>query len=107
MDERPIIDLAQLERQTMGDQALRDEVLGMFVRQLEDALRDIGAEPQGARDHGALAHQILGTARALGAFPLAQAADCLDRNEDRGALDDFVQHLKEARAEAQRLLEAR
>lgn len=79
---RPI-DLAHLARQTMGDRALEQEVLGLFVRQaLAARPRLAAANPD---DRRRLAHTLKGSARSVGAFGLA---DCLDRVEqgDRAAL---------------------
>lgn len=66
-----LIDEAHLDRQTMGDVRLADELLGMFVLQLEAASREMaGASPQ---RRIALAHSLKGTARSLG---IKAVADC-------------------------------
>jgi HPt (histidine-containing phosphotransfer) domain-containing protein len=79
---RPI-DLAHLARQTMGDRALEQEVLGLFVRQALAARPRLAAA--NADERRRLAHTLKGSARSVGAFGLA---DCLEQVEkgDRTAL---------------------
>lgn len=68
---RPI-DLAHLARQTMGDRALEQEVLQLFIRQAKAALMHISKVPVSERLR--IAHTLKGSARSVGAFALA---DCL------------------------------
>ena len=73
-DDGPI-DLEHLRRMTLGDAGLEREVLAMFSAQavsLIDALATLPA------DAGALAHTLKGSARAIGAFRVADAAACLE-----------------------------
>ena len=61
----------------MGDRALEQEVLAMFSRQI-GAVRDTIAAAD-AKERSRLAHALKGSARAVGAFALA---DCAARIED-------------------------
>ena len=72
----PLIDEAHLERQTMGDARLADELLGMFVLQLESASREMpNASPQRRM---AIAHSLKGTARSLGIEAVSACATALE-----------------------------
>lgn len=73
---RPI-DLAHLARQTMGDRALEQEVLRLFIRQAQSAGAHIGNAP--ALERYRIAHALKGSARSVGAFALA---DCLAEIEE-------------------------
>jgi HPt (histidine-containing phosphotransfer) domain-containing protein len=69
------IDFAHLQRMTLGNDSLEREVLGMFSAQssrLLDALANLPA------DSAALAHTLKGSARAIGAFAVADAAADLE-----------------------------
>lgn len=65
------IDLAHLEQMTLGEPALEDEVLSLFAVQSGDLMRRLHALPS---DAAALAHTLKGSARAIGAFRVADAA---------------------------------
>ena len=70
---RPI-DLVHLARQTLGDASLEREVLELFLRQsraLTLRIRE-AADPKLKRD---LAHTLKGSAKAIGAWHVAQAAE--------------------------------
>ena len=69
-DDGPL-DLEHLQRMTLGDAGLEREVLAMFSAQ---AVRLIGALATVPGDAGALAHTLKGSARAVGAFGVADAA---------------------------------
>jgi HPt (histidine-containing phosphotransfer) domain-containing protein len=69
-DDGPL-DLEHLKRMTLGDAGLEREVLAMFSAQ---AVRLIGALATVPGDAGALAHTLKGSARAVGAFGVADAA---------------------------------
>jgi HPt (histidine-containing phosphotransfer) domain-containing protein len=73
---RPI-DLAHLSRQTMGDRALETEILGMFAKQMSGARASMGNA--NADERKRLAHTIKGTARSVGAFPVADVAERIER----------------------------
>ena len=74
---RPV-DLAHLSRQTMGDRALEQEVLQLFVQQAL-SVRDRIAEAA-KRERLQLAHGLKGSARGIGAFAIA---DCLAEIENQ------------------------
>ena len=102
-DDGPI-DFAHLSRMTLGDPALECEVLTMFVAQSARLLEQLAPLPA---DAGALAHTLKGSARAIGAFAVAGAAERLEAAlaeaaGARAALDT----LKDAVAEAQGAIEA-
>jgi HPt (histidine-containing phosphotransfer) domain-containing protein len=73
-DDGPI-DVGHLKRMTLGDARLTREVLTMFVSQTARLLEALAPEP--ARG-GELAHTLKGSARAIGAFGVAEAAEKLE-----------------------------
>jgi HPt (histidine-containing phosphotransfer) domain-containing protein len=73
-DDGPI-DLAHLSRMTLGDESLEQEVLAMFSAQSAKLLDMLAALPPEA---GALAHTLKGSAKAIGAFAVAEAAGRLE-----------------------------
>jgi HPt (histidine-containing phosphotransfer) domain-containing protein len=72
----PPIDRPHLARMTLGDPALAREVLALFDRQIETLLGRIGAAEPSAVP--ALAHTIKGSARGVGAWPMARAAEVVE-----------------------------
>lgn len=71
-----VIDEEHLGRMTLGDASLEREVLEIFARQIALMLkRIVGAEPTVA---AAAAHTLKGSARGIGAWRLAQAAERLE-----------------------------
>lgn len=68
---RPI-NLAHLARQTMGDRALEQEVLKLFVKQALGFRDDLARASAGERK--VMVHTLKGSARSVGALALA---DCL------------------------------
>src|SRR5277367_1271306 len=80
-DDGPI-DLDHLKRMTLGDESLEREVLAMFSAQSVSLIGALAALPAEAR---ALVHTLKGSARAIGAFAVADAAAALEtalRNGD-------------------------
>jgi HPt (histidine-containing phosphotransfer) domain-containing protein len=73
-DDGPI-DLDHLKRMTLGDESLEREVLAMFSAQSERLIDTLKALPAEA---GALAHTLQGSAHAIGAFAVAEAAAVLE-----------------------------
>jgi HPt (histidine-containing phosphotransfer) domain-containing protein len=73
-DDGPI-DFAHLNRMTLGDASLEREVLALFSAQSAQLIDAIGGLPEDAR---ALAHTLKGSARAIGAFAVADAATRLE-----------------------------
>ena len=73
-DDGPI-DFEHLKRMTLGDAGLEQEVLAMFSAQAAELVNTLAAMPS---DAGALAHTLKGSARAIGAFAVAEAAARLE-----------------------------
>jgi len=73
-DDGPI-DFAHLKRMTLGDAGLEQEVLAMFAAQSAQLIGALAALPA---DAPALAHTLKGSARAIGAFGVAEAAARLE-----------------------------
>jgi HPt (histidine-containing phosphotransfer) domain-containing protein len=73
-DDGPI-DLEHLRRMTLGDAGLEREVLAMFSAQAVSLIDALATMPA---DAGALAHTLKGSARAIGAFRVADAAVFLE-----------------------------
>jgi HPt (histidine-containing phosphotransfer) domain-containing protein len=73
-DDGPI-DFEHLKRMTLGDAGLEQEVLAMFSAQAAELVNTLAAMPS---DAGALAHTLKGSARAIGAFAVADAAARLE-----------------------------
>jgi HPt (histidine-containing phosphotransfer) domain-containing protein len=98
-DDGPI-DIEHLARMTLGDASLEQEVLAMFSAQ---AVGLIGALANSPADAGALAHTLKGSARAIGAFRVAEAAESLEaliRNgaDPATALSELAEAVAQARA---------
>ena len=99
-DDGPI-DIAHLRRMTLGDAALEREVLTMFSAQALRLAKDLAAMPA---DAPALAHTLKGSARAVGAFAVGDAAAHLealirsgaDRAEALSELDDAIMQARSA-----------
>ena len=79
-DDGPI-DLEHLRRMTLGDTGLECEVLAMFSAQTVSLIGALAALPPEA---GALAHTLKGSARAIGAFAVADAAARLEAAMQKG-----------------------
>ena len=73
-DDGPI-DLTHLARMTLGDATLERQVLGLFASQATHLIEQLTALPAEA---GALAHTLKGSARAIGAFRVAECAEALE-----------------------------
>ena len=92
--ERPI-DLVHLSRMTFGDRGLEREVLTLFDRQAGILLARMEAAVPAAVP--TLAHTLNGSARGIGAWRVARAAEALElacRTDE----DDFEAALKSLRA---------
>jgi HPt (histidine-containing phosphotransfer) domain-containing protein len=88
-DDGPI-DFEHLGRMTLGDAILEHEVLAMFAAQAVGLMRALATLPA---DAGELAHKLKGSARAIGAFQVADAAGWLETAVLNG--DDPVHALAE------------
>ena len=73
-DDGPI-DFEHLSRMTLGDAGLEQEVLAMFSAQSGKLISALAAMPA---DAPALAHTLKGSARAIGAMAVADAATRLE-----------------------------
>jgi HPt (histidine-containing phosphotransfer) domain-containing protein len=77
-DGAAAIDLRHLSRYTLGDPALEAEVLGLFAEQLPDTI-DALKEACCDKAWYTAAHTLKGSARAVGAWRLAQLAEQAER----------------------------
>jgi HPt (histidine-containing phosphotransfer) domain-containing protein len=102
-DDGPI-DIAHLKRMTLGNADLEREVLAMFSAQAVGLAATLARLPS---DAGALVHTLKGSARAIGAFAVADAASHLEVLLRKG--EDPAQallQLNEAATEARTAIEA-
>jgi HPt (histidine-containing phosphotransfer) domain-containing protein len=90
-DDGPI-DVEHLGRMTLGDASLEREVLAMFSAQAVRLIGQLAAVPP---DADGLAHTLKGSARAIGAFGVAEAAENLEATIRCG--DDPSEALAELR----------
>jgi HPt (histidine-containing phosphotransfer) domain-containing protein len=101
------IDRRHLARMTLGDRSLEREVLQLFVRQTTIMLaRLTGAAPPLA---AGCAHTLKGSARGIGAWRVARAAERLEvaaanAMDTNAAMDELVAASFEARAFIVKLL---
>jgi HPt (histidine-containing phosphotransfer) domain-containing protein len=96
------IDDEHLARMTLGDRSLEREVLEIFARQLTLTLKRItGAKPSST---AAAAHTLKGSARGIGAWRVARAAERLEdiasRAGDEQAMTGAIAELETASFEA-------
>lgn len=82
--ERPAVDLVHLARQTLGDRDLEVELLGLFARQAQmltaalEAAATVAAHlPAEGADP---LHVLCGSARAVGAWDVAEVAHGMERH---------------------------
>ena len=106
-DDRPI-DLVHLARTTMGDRSLEREVLQLFDRQAIQLIARMRASAPGGLVM--LSHTLKGSARGIGAWRVARAAEALEAacgsSEAAGALERLAAAADEARAVIADLLKA-
>lgn len=90
------IDHAHLARYTMGNRALELEVLDLFAGQAPETLAELSSA-QTAKAWYVAAHTLKGSARAVGAFALAAAAETAEKAShdapNRSALIERVRAL--------------
>lgn len=97
------IDLEHLQRMTLGDAGIEQEVLTMFSAQSAKLVQTLMTQPS---DAGALAHTLKGSARAIGAFAVADAAERLEAAIRAGSNPSAaLAGLAEAVAEARGVIE--
>lgn len=102
-DDGPI-DIDHLRRMTLGDEALEREVLTMFSAQASRLTQALAALPA---DAPALAHTLKGSARAIGAFAVGDAAAHLERLiKSGGATAEALSELDDAVAQARAAIDA-
>ena len=104
-DDGPI-DTDHLQRMTLGDASLEREVLAMFSGQAMRLMRELAAP---SSDRRALVHMLKGSARAIGAFRVGEAAELLEAVLRRGddpseALDELTDAVTGARAAIDEIL---
>jgi HPt (histidine-containing phosphotransfer) domain-containing protein len=80
-DDGPI-DIDHLQRMTLGDACLEREVLAMFSAQAASLIGTLATLPP---DASALVHTLKGSARAIGAFAVADAAAGLEAALQNGS----------------------
>ena len=97
-DDGPI-DFAHLKRMTLGDGGLEREVLAMFAGQAVRLIEALAGLPADAAE---LAHTLNGSARAIGAFRVADAAESFEASPSSEALAALKQAAEETVAFLQR-----
>jgi len=99
--DRHAIDEEHLQRMTLGDRCLEREVLQIFVRQSAMMLGRISSGQPGVV--AAAAHTMIGSARGIGAWRVASAAERLERagrSSGEEEVTDAIAELKAASLEA-------
>ena len=100
-DDRPI-DLVHLARTTLGDRSLEREVLQLFDRQTMLLLaRMRAAKPGGVL---MLAHTMKGSARGIGAWRVARAAEAVELAEGSPEAGNALERLAAAADEARAVI---
>ena len=102
------IDRDHLQQMTLGDRSLAREVLSLFDRQAQILIARVPDADAAAA--AALAHTLKGSARGIGAWQVAQAAEMLERaagSAERGdAVAGLIAAVADARAGIAALLRA-
>jgi HPt (histidine-containing phosphotransfer) domain-containing protein len=101
-DDGPI-DLDHLKRMTLGDASLEREVLAIFAGQAVHLIEALAALPPEAAD---LTHTLKGSARAIGAFQVADAAEALEAAIKHGEASEALAALRRAIAQARAAIDA-
>jgi HPt (histidine-containing phosphotransfer) domain-containing protein len=106
--ERPI-DLVHLARMTLGDRGLEREVLALFDRQATILVSRMRASP--AAGVTSVAHTLKGSARGVGAWQVAAAAEAVEvaaagEGDLSAAISRLATVAEEARAVIAELLRA-
>ena len=108
VSDQHAVDEEHLERMTLGDRCLEREVLQIFVRQSVMMLGRISSGQPSAI--ATAAHTLVGSARGIGAWRVAGAAEQLERASRDGAehaVADAIAELKAASLEATAAIGAR
>jgi hypothetical protein len=82
------IDLEHLARMTLGERGLEAEVLTLFDRQA--ALLLAHMREAGPAAVAAFAHTLKGSARGIGAWHVAEAAEAVETNATRSGAGDLA-----------------
>jgi HPt (histidine-containing phosphotransfer) domain-containing protein len=108
----PVIDAAHLRRMTLGEKSLENEVLQLFDRQADILMARMNDAPPEAIM--VFAHTLKGSARGIGAWSVAAAAEAVEGATDgtgpeslAEALDRLAGAIGDAQAAIARLLAAR
>ena len=97
--------MAHLDRQTMGDPALRAEVLRLYVAQMAEFGSILDSAP--LSDRPILIHTIKGASRGIGAFLVADAAEQVERLPAEPArIEALKQQIDEALRQARTVVDA-
>jgi HPt (histidine-containing phosphotransfer) domain-containing protein len=99
------LDLAHLTRQTLGDPMLEREVLSLFRRQSGQIL-DRLLRARGSAERRLAAHTLKGSARAIGAWRVAAAAEAVECAAKRPDLTTLAGAVGEANATIEAILAA-
>ena len=91
---KEVHDLGHLKRMTLGDAGLEREVLAMFAGQAVRLIEALAALPADAAE---IAHTLNGSARAIGAFKVAEAAEAFEASPSSEALAALQQAIAQAR----------
>lgn len=105
-DAQVPVDLVHLRRFTMGDERLEIEILGLFADQLPITISAL-KNAQSEKEWGMAAHTLKGSARAVGAWPLATIAESAERLKplpDASERGQVVRRLEEAAGAARRYI---
>jgi HPt (histidine-containing phosphotransfer) domain-containing protein len=105
--DEPAIDLHHLSRMTLGERSLEREVLALFDRQAELLLPRLcnGVKAVVA----ASAHTLKGSARGIGAWRVARAAEAVEQADElelAAAVDDLTAAVAATRSAIAGLLRA-
>ena len=103
--EARLLDLKHLAQQTMDDNALQSEVLELFHQQLLSMQETI--LPMKPEERLDLGHRLIGSARAVGAFSLADAAEALVRTPSSSVIVEDILHQINALSQHLRALAGR
>jgi HPt (histidine-containing phosphotransfer) domain-containing protein len=101
-DDGPI-DIAHLKRMTLGDAGLEREVLAMFAGQAVRLIEALAVLPADAAE---IAHTLNGSARAIGAFAVAEAAEAFEAALRGGEAAEALAALRDAVGQARGAIDA-
>jgi HPt (histidine-containing phosphotransfer) domain-containing protein len=87
MQEAPLFDAAHLDRQTLGNETLRTEIVSLFLAEVERLLAQVERAPDRLVRASRL-HAMMGLARNVGALRLAELCRALEARAERDDLDE-------------------